>query len=185
MGAARVVFHSGACSDGDRADALRLTMSELEIVLRGLNDLGLQNILLCPETMGKPKQQGTLDEIIEICSIDKTRLIPAIDFGHINALEQGSLKTKPDFERIIDSIEANLGQDVASRIHIHFSHIEYGKSGEVRHLTFDDEVFGPDFAPLAQVLAERDMRPVIICESKDVMAEDALKMKHLYEKCCC
>jgi deoxyribonuclease-4 len=67
-------------------------------------------------------------------------------------------------------------------MHVHFSHIEYGKSGEIKHLTLEDEVFGPDFAPLAQVFAERAMRPVVICESKDVMAEDALQLKAIYEK---
>jgi deoxyribonuclease IV len=185
MGAARVVFHSGSCTGKDRAEALRLTMSELEIVLRELERQDLNNILLCPETMGKQNQQGTLDEIIAICSLDCTRLIPAIDFGHINALEQGSLKKKADFERIVDSVEEKLGKETANRIHVHFSHIEYGKSGEVKHLTFEDEVFGPDFSPFAEVLWERKMHPVIICESRDVMAEDALKMKMIYEKQCC
>lgn len=185
MGAARIVFHTGACMGRDRADALRQTMGEVEAVLLELDEMGIQGITLCPETMGKVNQQGTLDEILEICSIDRSKLVPAIDFGHINALEQGSLKSREDFERIIDSIESRLGAETAKRIHIHFSHIEYGKSGEVKHLTFEDEVFGPDFACLAPVLSARNMHPIVICESRDVMAEDALAMKQLYEKSCC
>lgn len=180
MGAARVVFHPGSVTGLDRAEALKLTMNEIELVLKELSEQGI-SLLLCPETMGKLNQQGTLDEVLEICSIDPARLIPAIDFGHINALEQGSLKSKGDFLRIIDAIDTKLGWETARRIHVHFSHIEYGKSGEVKHLTFEDTVFGPDFDPLGMILAERDMAPVIICESKNMMAEDALKMRLIYE----
>jgi deoxyribonuclease IV len=145
----------------------------------------LNTVLLCPETMGKQNQQGTLEEIITMCRIEPGRLVPAVDFGHINALEHGSLKSKSDFERIIDHIENGLGPENARRIHIHFSHIEFGKAGEVKHLTFEDDIFGPEFKPLAEILYERAMHPVIICQSKDVMAEDALKMKLIYEKQCC
>lgn len=184
MGAARVVFHAGACGEGDRAAALRLAVSELERILAGLNELGINRVLLCPETMGKPRQLGTLEEVLELCAVSD-RLLPAIDFGHINALEQGSLKTKKDFERVIDAIEARLGVAKARVIHVHFSHIQYGKNGEMKHLTLDDEIYGPDFMPLAQILQERGMQPVIICESRDVMAEDALKMKSVYANVCC
>jgi deoxyribonuclease-4 len=182
MGAERVVFHTGSCNGQVRAEALRRSMKEIEAVLRSMTAMDADNVLICPETMGRPTQQGTLEEVLEICSINPSMLLPAVDFGHINALEQGSLRTKRDYERIIDSIETTLGLRSARRMHVHFSHIEYGKSGEIKHLTLEDEVFGPDFAPLAQVFAERAMRPVVICESKDVMAEDALQLKAIYEK---
>jgi len=185
MGAKRVVFHPGACKGRDRASALLLTMKEMEIVLHSMLETEGGAPMLCPETMGKPNQQGTLDEVLEICSINSSMLLPAIDFGHINALGGGSLKTKDDYERIINGIENKLGTEVMHRIHIHFSHIEYGKSGEIRHLTLDDKVFGPDFAPLAKILYERAMRPVIICESRDIMAEDALRLKQIYDTACC
>ncbi len=182
MGATRVVFHPGSVAGMDRAEALRLTMGEVERLLAELSDA--PDMLLCPETMGKLNQQGTVDEILQICSIDRQRLLPAVDFGHINALTQGSLKTAEDFRRIVDAIEGTLGTQAARRFHIHFSHIEYGKSGEVRHLTFEDTVYGPFFEPLAQVLSERNLAPVVICESKDRMAEDALRMKSIYEEAC-
>lgn len=181
LGASRVVFHPGACTGRDRAEALQFTLHELEAVVRGLADMNIDNVTLCPETMGKPNQQGTLDEVLEICTINPSVFTPAIDFGHINALEQGSLKTKRDYERIFDRVEDCLGFRTARRLHVHFSHIEYGKSGEIKHLTLEDEVFGPAFPPLAEVIVERALHPVIICESRDVMAEDALKLKQTVE----
>ena len=56
-------------------------------------------VFLCPETMGKYTQMGTVDEIFEICSWSDC-LIPTLDFGHINSVMQGALKTKDDFKAI-------------------------------------------------------------------------------------
>ena len=55
------------------------------------------------------------------------------------------------------------------------------EGGEVRHLTFADTVFGPEFPPLARVLKKYKLSPVVICESDGTQADDALYMKHLYE----
>ena len=82
---------------------------------------------------------------------------------------------------MLDLFENGIGTDRARRLHIHFSKIEYSSKGEVRHLTFADERYGPDFAPLARLLRERDYEPTIICESAGTQAEDALTMKKLYE----
>lgn len=182
MGARRAVFHAGSCARPGREEAFARAMKEIEKVLRDITAMGICDVQVCPETMGRPHQLGTLGEVLEMCSINPTMLLPAIDFGHIHALGQGSLKTRGDYERIVDEVEKELGERVARRMHVHFSHIEYGPKGELKHLTNEDEAFGPDFAPLAEVFAERAMRPVVICESRDVMAEDALKLKAEYEK---
>jgi deoxyribonuclease-4 len=47
-------------------------------------------------------------------------------------------------------------------------------------LTFDDEVYGPEFAPLAEALKELQLEPYIVSESAGTQAEDALEMKKLY-----
>ena len=142
------------------------------------------SFILCPETMGKYSQIGTVEEICALCTLHPM-LIPCLDFGHINSYMQGNLKTKDDFKRIMDIVFGVLGEQKAPYIHIHFSKIKYGASGEIHHLNFTDEeasFYGPDFEPLAQVLYEYKMSPVIICESTDNMAEDSLEMKKIYEK---
>lgn len=40
--------------------------------------------------------------------------------------------------------------------------------------------FGPDFRPLAEILAERKLTPTIICESAGTQAEDAIFYRDLY-----
>ena len=65
--------------------------------------------------------------------------------------------------------------------HVHFSKIMYGAKGEIKHLTFADEVYGPEFLPLARVLKEMKLEPYIVSESDGTQAEDALAMKRMYE----
>jgi deoxyribonuclease-4 len=77
---------------------------------------------------------------------------------------------------------SELPEEKAKNLHIHFSKIQYGNSGEVRHLNFSDPGYGPGFAPLARILKERGMTPVVVCESADDMADDALAMKAEYDR---
>ena len=88
--------------------------------------------------------------------------------------------TQDDLAGALDALHRGLGAERARTFHAHFSKIEYGKGGEVRHLTFADTEYGPEFAPLAALLAERGLAPHIICESAGTQAEDAQTMKSLY-----
>jgi len=129
--------------------------------------------------MGKLGQIGTIEEITRFCKIDKI-FVPCVDFGHINARENGTLKTKKDyFDRLSYMID-NLGFDKMSKLHIHFSKIEYTLKGEVKHLTFTDDIYGPEFEPLAEALIDLSLEPFIICESAGTQAEDAMEMKRIY-----
>ncbi|MDE7158399.1 MAG: endonuclease IV, partial [Clostridiales bacterium] len=58
--------------------------------------------------------------------------------------------------------------------------IMYGARGEVKHLTFDDAVYGPEFEPLSEVLHELKLEPYIVSESDGTQAEDAAIMKQIY-----
>jgi deoxyribonuclease-4 len=130
--------------------------------------------------MGKINQIGDLKEVVEFCKIDKC-LVPTVDFGHLNARTYGSLKTKDDFERLIEYMLENLGYDRVDKMHVHFSKIEFSKGGEVKHLTFEDTMFGPDFLPLAQVLKQYNLNNlVVICESDGTQSVDAVAMKNMY-----
>lgn len=180
LGGNRCIIHIGSCGKMDRAEALRLIEERLKILVEKVKDAGYNDMYLCIETMGKQAQIGTYKEIVDLCKVDDM-VMPTFDFGHINALTGGTLKAKEDFEKIFDYCLENLGEYRTKNVHIHFSKIEFGAKGEIKHLTFEDEIYGPEFEPLAMVLKERGYSPVIICESKEVMAQDALKMKNIYE----
>ena len=112
------------------------------------------------------------------------RLLPCIDFGHLNARTNGKYNSYEAFCALFDRMENGIGSERTAHFHSHFSKIEYSAKGEVRHLTFADQVYGPEFAPLARVLAERGHAPTVICESAGTQAEDALEMQRLYRKAC-
>ena len=74
-----------------------------------------------------------------------------------------------------------MGDERARRFHVHFSRIEFSKGGEKRHWTFAETQFGPEPAPLLELLAERKLAPVMICESAGTQAEDARWMKEVWQ----
>jgi len=180
MGASRVVVHTGSAGGGsDRGNALAAARDMLALALDNLASEGLGHVRLCPETMGKINQLGTLEEVLQLAAWDE-RLIPCVDFGHLNARTRGGLKSESDYEALFDMMENMIGRERTAAFHSHFSRIEYSAGGEVRHLTFEDTVFGPDFAPLAKVIKRRGYHPVIICESRGAQARDAVSMKRMY-----
>ena len=180
MGAERIVVHPGGLSGRSRNEALDLAKETLEKALTVLDENDLSDIIICPETMGKINQLGDLDEIIELCSMDK-RLIPCIDFGHLNARTHGYYKTKDNIKEIFERIDKKLEENKLKNFHSHFSKIEYSKGGEVRHLTFEDDVFGPDYKIVLDVVHKFGFTPRIICESAGTQSEDALIMKKYFE----
>jgi deoxyribonuclease-4 len=179
LGARRVIFHAGSQGTHKYDAAFAKVKERLAAAVDELKDRGLWEVELCPETMGRIKQIGDLDDIIELCGIDE-RIVPAIDFGHLHARGRGAINSEEDYARILDRLEDRLGGYRAKRFHVHFSRIEYTAAGERAHRTFADKEFGPDFRPLARLLAARGLEPVVICESKGTMAEDAADMKKQY-----
>ncbi len=180
VGAQKIVVHSGSCSKISRSEALYLAKQTLTKAQAALDENGYSDIIICPETMGKINQLGTLSEVLELCGVDE-RFLPTVDFGHLNARTLGGIKSREDYARMLDEIESALGHDRLCRMHIHFSKIEYTAGGEKRHLTFADEVYGPQFEPLMEELAKRAVSPSVICESDGTQAEDAAQMKRFYE----
>lgn len=179
MGGDRIVVHTGSCGKISREEALRLAQDTMRLSLAALDEAGLGHVHICPETMGKVNQLGTLYEVMELCKLDE-RLIPCIDFGHLNAREQGWFKSLEDFERVFDTIENELGADRLRVFHSHFSKIEYTTGGEKKHLTFEDKVYGPDFEPVMEIVARKNCSPIFVCESDGTQAEDAKAMKDHY-----
>ena len=180
LGGRRVIFHSGSCGKQSREEALEKALDTMQRMVKAVDEEGFDDITLCPETMGKIGQLGTLDEVLALCGVDK-RITPCIDFGHLNARMLGGIQTKQDYADILDRMQQVLQDDRAQNFHVHFSRIEWSKGGEKRHWTFADTQFGPEYPPLIQLLKERQLSPVIICESAGTQAEDALSMQEYYQ----
>ena len=182
LGGKRIIFHSGSCGKQSREAALEKALDTMRRAVQAVDEAGYGDCILCPETMGKVNQLGTLDEVLALCSVDE-RMIPCVDFGHLYARSQGTElndETAPaDYAAILDAIAAALPGERAKKFHAHFSRIAYTKGGEKCHLTFADTEFGPPPAPLMQLLKTRGLAPTIICESAGPRAEDEAALKEL------
>lgn len=181
MGGERVVFHPAAQGKLPREEAVRLTADRLKVLRDYIYLNNLEDVKFCPETMGKNAQIGTLEEIVSFCKTDKC-FLPAVDFGHLNARGQGNLKTVNDYKIHLEYMISELGYERVKNFHVHFSKIMYGGKGEIKHLTFADDLYGPEFEPLAIALKELRLEPYIVCESAGTQAEDAVEMKRIYYK---
>lgn len=180
LGGTRVVVHSGSAGKMSRAAALELAADTLRRAQQALDEQGLRHIHLCPETMGKVNQLGTLEETLELCRAEE-RFLPTIDFGHLNARTFGGIQTQADYAAILDLVADKLGTERARMFHAHFSKIQYTvPGGEKAHLTFADRDYGPEWEPLMELLARRGLTPVVICESAGTQAEDARAMQERY-----
>lgn len=181
LGGDRIVVHSGSCSKMSREEATALAKETLQRAQKTLDESGLSHIHICPETMGKINQLGTLEEVMELCSVDE-RFIPCIDFGHLNARTLGGLTTEEAIRQVFETVENRLGSERMRSFHSHFSKIQYTTGGEKCHLTFADNQYGPDFDPVAKLVAEKKCEPVFICESAGTQAEDAAAMRDIYHR---
>ncbi len=184
IGAERIVIHSGSCAKLSRTVALELAKDTLLRAKKTAIEQGFKDIVFCPETMGKVNQLGNLDEVLELCRLDDT-FLPTIDFGHLNAREFGYIKGKAEYESMLEKVENTLGSDRLKIFHSHFSKIMFTvPGGEKKHLTFNDnQGYGPDFEPLMEIVAKKNLSPTFICESAGTQAEDALAMKQYYLSC--
>ncbi len=180
MGGNRIVVHPGGLGGLSREGATALACETLKKAQKALDENGLSHIHICPETMGKINQLGDLEEVLTFCSLDE-RMIPCIDFGHLNARTHGGVSTLEDFENVLSQIHNRLGKERLQSFHSHFSKIEYTEGGEKRHLTFEDTVYGPHFEPLGELIAQKGLSPVFVCESAGTQAEDALAMLKAYQ----
>ncbi len=178
LGAKTIVVHTGSAAKISRDKAMRLAADTL---VRTLDEVDTHGIKIGLETMGKINQLGTLDEVLELCRID-SRLVPVVDFGHLNARGLGgAFNSADDYLRVFDKISNRISAEAAEQLHCHFSKIEWTeKGGEYKHLTFSDEVFGPRFEPLMEAIATHGLSPTVICESAGTQSEDALEMKKYY-----
>ncbi len=179
MGAYVMVFHTGFYGRFEKDYAFKTCLDALNDVSAEMRSRGLK-VKLGPETMGRKFQVGTLDEILTICQeVEGTQLV--IDWGHLHALHQGTLKKTEDFRAIAEKVEQKLGVEALKSMHCHFSKIEFTSQGEKRHHILDEERYGPDFRMLAEVIADFQMHPTMICESP-LLDIDARKMQDILKQ---
>ncbi|MGZ7044488.1 MAG: TIM barrel protein [Methanobacterium sp.] len=177
LNAYRIVFHMGFYTKYSPAEAMEKCKNAVRELLEKCEKSGIKNYTFAPETTGKKSQFGSLEELTNICqSFDN--FTPTVDFAHMHARSGGSIKSKEDYAKIFDYIEAELG---LSTLHSHFTKIEYTDAGERKHHILKDDNYGPPLIPLLELISENEYNVTIICETP-LIDIDALQMKEEFIK---
>ncbi|MBO3763077.1 MAG: TIM barrel protein [Thermoproteota archaeon] len=181
MGAFHVTFHPGYYGKRTKKETFEVQLASLKDVLEMLNQKGLK-VELGPETTGKESQFGSLDELLELSS-KLPEITVTVDFAHIHVREEKSkIKGEDDYRRLLDKLEKILGKEKMDSLLVHFTEVEPTSkgSGERKHHPLGSG-YGPDFKPLAKIIAENGYKFVIISESP-ILEKDSIKMKEIYIK---
>ncbi|MCQ2069775.1 MAG: TIM barrel protein [archaeon] len=173
LGAYIIVIH--AASYGKHPEtALPNVIKGLSVCKDRLDDMGIKDVILGVETMGKKGQFGTLKEIAQVMdSVDGVR--PVLDVAHVHARGVGCLKTKQDMKDLVEE-HFKLAGDIA---HFHISCINYGEKGEINHLPLAEK--DPDMQMLADVLEDSEQDCTFICESP-LIEQDAVVFRDMFPK---
>lgn len=136
-GARDIVFHPGSYHGQDPArvyDRCRDKLIELTGILR---EEGV-DVILRPETMGKPSMFGSLEETVAL-SRDVPGVLPCIDWAHLHARRgDGSFNSYDEFAQALALIQSELGERGLKQMHCHMSGIDYGPKGERAHIPLNE-----------------------------------------------
>lgn len=166
------VFHPGYYQGQEKEEAYQAARK----VLIEINDSMEEKKIRCvlgAETVGKKSQFGGFDEAVRLAK-DLHFLQPVLDFSHLHARGDFTIRGEGDYAGIFSMLEQELGEYVR-HFHAHFSEINYTDKGERNHLPLGTNN-QPPYRPLMKLLAENGYSGTIICESPK-LEFDALRMQ--------
>ena len=133
--------------------------------------------------MGRVRELGSLDDVIEIChrlkplSTDAATLNPddwvrpVLDFAHLHAVTGGGFRDAPAFERALAAADAVMAPEIP--FHIHFSDVSFANRNELVHLPYGEGTLHAE--PLAEAVAQFDRQATVIGESPDESSNQVIR----------
>lgn len=176
LGAASIVFHPAFYGEDTSEKVLAKVVKELAGIREELDQEG-NEVILRPETTGKPSQFGDLQETIRLAQ-EVPGVLPCLDFSHLHARANGRHNSYDEFCAILDETAEGLRERWVNNAHFHISGIEYGLKGEKKHLILQEADL--KFADLLRALRSFGIKGTVICESPN-MEEDTLILQKTYE----
>jgi len=173
IGAKTIVIHPGFYGEHGEKKTLKIIIKNLKKITNILKKEKIK-IKIGLETMGKQKVFGTLDEIIEVCRNVK-ETIPVVDFAHIHARGNGSLKERADFEAIFETLKPLKLKHYL----LHLTGVLYEKGNELYHLPIKRGDM--PIAPLIEIILDNNYNVTLISESP-LLEHDAVYIRLQVEK---
>ena len=161
LGAKYIVFHAGYYQKKDPDEIYNVIKEQIDDMMGFIKEKKW-DVVLAPETTGKKTQFGDLDELLKLKKETGCHL--TVDFSHLKARENGKI----DYDDVMKKLK-KIGH-----VHSHFSGIEFGEKGEIRHLLTEDK----DIKELFKYLKKYKLDITVINESPDPFG-DAVKMKRI------
>lgn len=174
-GATDIVFHPGSYFGSPPADVLEVVLPRLEECLA---ELRAENnpVVLRPETMGKGAMLGSLEDTLELSTLEGVE--PCLDFAHLHARPgDGTMNSTEEWLAALTAYQDTLGAGSLDRLHCHLSGIAYTEKGEQNHLVLAESDF--DLEALFRALLEVGAGGRILCESP-TLEEDALLIQEAW-----
>jgi deoxyribonuclease-4 len=170
-GAEVVVFHPGFLLERERADAIDAVVNQLDQLRERL----AAKDRLVPfgvEVMGRVRDLGTADDVIEIARRMDGWVRPVIDFAHMHATSDGAFTDAEAFVVVLEDADAVI-EPAGAPFHIHFSDIQFANRNETKHLPYGEGTLRAE--PLGEALARFDRPATVISESPDEASHQAIR----------
>jgi len=178
-GARDITFHAAYYLGDEPREVHKRVKGILKELVDRLREEKIE-VILRPETTGKPTQYGSLEEVLEL-SAEIENIMPCIDFAHLHARSGGKFNTVEDFRYVLEKVKGYLGEKGIKSMHIHMSGIAYSSKGEKHHLNLDESDLR--WREILEVLYEFGADGFIVSESPNIEG-DAMLMKEYWKKIC-
>ena len=168
-GAELIVVHPGFLLGRDRADAIDAVVHQLGLLRERLE----RKDRLMPfgvEVMGRVRDLGTADDVLEIARRLDGWIRPVLDFAHMHATSDGAFTDVAPFAEMLGAADAIM--EPGAPFHVHFSDVQFANRNETKHLPYGDGTLRAE--PLGEALARFDRPATVISESPDEASHQAI-----------
>jgi deoxyribonuclease-4 len=169
-GAEVIVFHPGFLLGRERSDAIDAVVRQLGLLRERLE----AKDRLMPfgvEVMGRVRDLGTADDVVEIAQRMGGWVRPVLDFAHMHATSDGAFTSVEPFAEVLEAADAAM--EPGAPFHIHFSDIQYANRNETKHLPYGEGTLRAE--PLGEALAAFERPATVISESPDEASHQAIR----------
>jgi deoxyribonuclease-4 len=173
MDGGTVISHIGLYGDLGKKEATKTITENITGVMGFWHDHKIK-ARLGFETSGRQEVFGSLEEIMTICD-DIEGVVPVLNFAHLHARQNGTLREPQDFAELFDRI----GPYMDGHYYTHFSGVEHEGGNEKRVTPIKKGDLR--FEPLAEYLTENTPNCTII-SSSPLLEHDAMYMKVIFER---
>jgi len=169
-GAELVVFHPGFLLGRTREEAIESVVEQLGELHERLAGKG-RDVPFGIEVMGRVRDLGSVDDVVEISRRAGGWVRPVLDFAHMHATSDGAFLSAAPFVEALAAADAVLPE--RAPFHIHFSDIQFANRNETKHLPYGEGTLRAE--PLAAALGEFARPATVISESPDEESSQAIR----------